>query len=80
AFLEPLSCVVHGVEESKINLGDTVVINGAGPIGLMFLQVVKLKGARVIITDTLEERLKLAMKLGAYKANSCPKTKGGLNK
>ncbi|MCG2820584.1 MAG: zinc-binding dehydrogenase, partial [Candidatus Atribacteria bacterium] len=68
AFLEPLSCVVHGVEESKIKLGNTVVINGAGPIGLMFLQVVKLKGARVIITDTLEERLKLAIKLGAYKA------------
>ncbi|MEA3454138.1 MAG: zinc-binding dehydrogenase [Candidatus Caldatribacteriota bacterium] len=68
ALLEPLSCVVHGVEESNINLGDTVVINGAGPIGLMFLQVVKLKGARVIVTDTLEERLKLAMKLGAYKA------------
>ena len=67
ALLEPLSCVVHGVEESKINLGDTVVINGAGPIGLMFLQVAKLKGARVIITDTLEERLKLSMKLGAYK-------------
>jgi len=67
ALLEPLSCVVHGVEESKINLGDTVVINGAGPIGLMFLQVAKLKGARVIITDILEERLKLATKLGAYK-------------
>jgi len=67
AFLEPLSCVVHGIEESNINLGDTLVINGAGPIGLMFLQVAKLKGARVIITDILEERLKLAMKLGAYK-------------
>ncbi len=68
ALLEPLSCVVHGVEESKINLGDTVIINGAGPIGLMYLQVVILKGARVIITDKLDERLKLALKLGAYKA------------
>ena len=68
ALLEPLSCVVHGVEESNINLGDTVVVNGAGPIGLMFLQLAKLKGARVVITDTHEERLKLAMKLGAYKA------------
>ena len=67
AFLEPLSCVVHGVEESKIKLGDTVAINGAGPIGLIFLQVVKLKGARVIITDMLEERLKLALKFGANK-------------
>lgn len=68
ALLEPLSCVVHGVEESKINLGDTVVINGAGPIGLMYLQMIKLRGGKVIITDKLEERLKLALKLGAYKA------------
>jgi L-iditol 2-dehydrogenase len=75
AFLEPLSCVVHGVDESNINLGDTVVLNGVGPIGLMFLQVVKLKGARVIVTDTLEERLKLAMKLGAYKAINVSKVK-----
>ncbi|HBY56359.1 MAG TPA: alcohol dehydrogenase [Candidatus Atribacteria bacterium] len=67
ALLEPLSCVVHGVEDSNIKLGDTVVINGAGPIGLMFLQVIKLKGARVIITDLHEERLRLASKLGAYK-------------
>jgi len=80
AFLEPLSCVVHGVEESKINLGDTVVINGAGPIGLMFLQVAKLKGARVIITDTLEEKLKLAMKLGAYKAINVSKVKNLVEK
>lgn len=67
ALLEPLSCVVHGVEDSNIKLGDTVVINGAGPIGLMFLQIIKLKGARVIITDLHEERLRLASKLGAYK-------------
>ncbi len=66
AFLEPLSCVVHGVEEAKINLGETVVINGAGPIGLLFLQVAKLRGAKVIITDLQEERLALASRLGAY--------------
>ena len=67
ALLEPLACVVHGIEKSKINLGDTVVINGAGPIGLLYLQIVQLKGARVIITDKREERLELASKLGAYK-------------
>jgi len=68
AFLEPLSCVIHGVEVSNINLGDTIVINGAGPIGLLFLQVAKLRGAKVIITDLVEERLSLALKLGAYRA------------
>lgn len=65
ALLEPLACVVHGIEKSGIELGDTVVVNGAGPIGLMYVQLAKLKGARVIVTDVKEERLKIAKKLGA---------------
>ncbi len=65
ALVEPLACVVHGIEESNIKLGDTVVVNGAGPIGLMYVQLAKLKGARVISTDIEEERLKTAKELGA---------------
>ncbi|MBC7188982.1 zinc-binding dehydrogenase [Candidatus Aerophobetes bacterium] len=65
ALLEPLACVVHGIEESGIKLGDTVVINGAGPIGLMFVRLAKLKGARVIVTGSGRERLDAAKKLGA---------------
>ncbi len=75
AFLEPLACVVHGIEESQIKLGDTVVINGAGPIGLLFLQLAKLQGARVIITDLSKERLSLANKLGADKTISVARVK-----
>jgi len=65
ALLEPLACVVHGIEESGIKLGDTVVVNGAGPIGLMFVRLAKLKGARVILAGSREERLRMAKKLGA---------------
>lgn len=65
SLTEPLACVVHGVEESNIKLGDTVVINGAGPIGLMFIRLAKLKGARVISTDLKDERLNQAKKIGA---------------
>lgn len=65
ALVEPLACVVHGIEESGIKLGDTVAVNGAGPIGLMYVQLAKLKGARVIATDIKEERLRMAQKLGA---------------
>lgn len=65
ALTEPLACVIHGVEESHIRMGDTVVINGAGPIGLFFTTLVKQKGARVIQTDLVDERLKVAQKLGA---------------
>jgi L-iditol 2-dehydrogenase len=65
ALTEPLACVIHGVEESGIHMGDTVVINGAGPIGLFFTTLVKQKGAQIIQTDLVDERLKVAEKLGA---------------
>ncbi|MFX0138685.1 MAG: zinc-binding dehydrogenase [Candidatus Hodarchaeota archaeon] len=65
ALTEPLSCVLYGVESSNIKLGDTVVINGAGPIGLFWTNLVKNKGARIIQVDIKNERLELAKKLGA---------------
>ena len=65
ALVEPLACVLHGVEESGISPGDAVAVNGAGPIGLLFVQVAKLKGAYVISCDIEEERLKMAKKAGA---------------
>lgn len=65
AFLEPLSCVVHGMEPLNINKKDTVFIMGAGPIGLMHLMLAKARDAKVIITGLEEERLKMAEKLGA---------------
>lgn len=65
-LMEPLACVVHGIEESNVNLGDTLVINGAGPIGLFFVALARLKGARIISTDLSEERLEVARTLGAH--------------
>ena len=65
ALLEPLACVVHGIEESSIKAGDIVAINGAGPIGLMFVALAKLKGAIVISVDLSDERLEYAESFGA---------------
>ncbi|MHA1717807.1 MAG: zinc-dependent alcohol dehydrogenase, partial [Promethearchaeota archaeon] len=65
ALMEPLACVLHGIERTRINVGDTVVINGAGPIGLMYVFLAKLKGGRVISTDLSSERLAVARELGA---------------
>jgi len=65
ALLEPLACVVHGIEESNIKTDDTVVINGAGPIGLMFIALARLKGALVISVDLSGERLGYAREFGA---------------
>ncbi len=65
AFLEPLACVVHGMENLCMKEGDTVFIIGAGPIGLLHLLLARSKGARVMITGLEKERLKTAKKLGA---------------
>src|SRR3982751_4689432 len=48
AMTEPLACVALGFEESAVRAGDTVVVIGAGPIGLMFMQVAKISRCRVI--------------------------------
>jgi threonine dehydrogenase-like Zn-dependent dehydrogenase len=65
ALLEPFSCVVNGVRASRIELGDTVVIFGAGPIGLMHLMLTRIAGAaRLIVIDPLEDRLRRAQQLG----------------
>ncbi len=68
ALLEPFSCAVYGISEAGIKFGDTVVVNGAGPIGLMLVRLAALRGASVIVTDLSEKRLALAIKLGASQA------------
>jgi len=66
AITEPLACVLHGIEEARIKLGDAVAIIGAGPIGLLHLLTVKKMGAeKVVVIDLVEERLGFAEKLGA---------------
>lgn len=66
AITEPLACVLHGLEEARLKLDDTVAVIGAGPIGLLHLLTAKKMGAsKVIIIDLVEERLKAAERLGA---------------
>ena len=65
ALLEPLACAVYGADESDINYGDIVVINGAGPLGLMLIHLATLKGGNVIATDLSDMRLEAAKKMGA---------------
>ena len=65
APLEPLATVVHGVAEADIQLGDTVVVHGAGPIGLMFIRLATLRGASVVSVDRSAFRLREAQACGA---------------
>lgn len=68
ALMEPLACVTYGVESIDVKLGDTIVVNGAGPIGLMYVALLVKKGAYVIATDLSDVRLERAKKLGAKEA------------
>lgn len=65
AVTEPLGCVVNGQTPLSIGAGDTVVVIGAGAIGLMHAQLARAKGAeRIIVVDVAENRLKLAERFG----------------
>ena len=66
ALIEPLACVVNGSREARIAVGDVVVIVGAGPIGLLHLQLARLSGASLaIVADIRAQRLGAAKELGA---------------
>lgn len=66
AFTEPLSCATYGINNLNISLGDSCVIFGPGPIGLMMTQMAKSRGAgTVVLVGTRDYRLKLGKKLGA---------------
>jgi L-iditol 2-dehydrogenase len=65
ALLEPVNTVLKAVRRLNLLRGDTVLVAGQGPIGLMFTRLLQLAGARVIATDLLEPRLRLAKKFGA---------------
>lgn len=66
AIMEPLSVGVHATKRGKVQVGDVVLILGAGPIGLVTLLSAKAKGAsKIIITDILDVKLKAAKDLGA---------------
>jgi L-iditol 2-dehydrogenase len=64
-FVEPVNTCLKGVRKAGIRPGDSVLIFGAGPVGLTLLQLAKLEGARVSIADPIPERLETARKLGA---------------
>ncbi|MGC5616433.1 alcohol dehydrogenase catalytic domain-containing protein [Georgenia sp. Z1491] len=66
ALAEPLACVLNGLREYTVELGDTVLVMGAGPIGLLHLQVALLRGARhVVVTNRSAERRQVALDMGA---------------
>jgi L-iditol 2-dehydrogenase len=65
ALIEPLACVLRGLEETHIRPGDNVAVIGLGPIGLMFVRLAKIYGARVIALGRRPTQLERAARMGA---------------
>jgi len=66
ALTETLSCCLHGIDLCNIKTGQTVLIIGAGPIGLLMLQLAKMSGAgKIIVSEIVPEKRELALKYGA---------------
>jgi len=65
ALAEPLACVLKGMDDTKVRPGDTVTVIGLGPIGLMFVRVAKISGARVVAVGRRRTQLDRAEHLGA---------------
>lgn len=66
AFIEPLACVVHALSRLRVWPGNEVLIFGAGPMGLLLVQVLRHSGAsQVVVVEKQADRLALAAQLGA---------------
>jgi L-iditol 2-dehydrogenase len=68
ALTEPLACVLHGLERSRIEMAQTVCVIGLGPIGLMFVALASQKGAKVLAVGRSAMKLDKALKIGAHHA------------
>lgn len=66
AFAEPLACAMNGMNKIKVEFGESALIIGAGPIGLLFTQLLKAAGVNpVIVSEPTELRQEYARKCGA---------------
>jgi L-iditol 2-dehydrogenase len=67
-FVEPVNTCLKAVEGARIAAGETVLVMGQGPIGLLLMMLAKLKGATVLASDPMPERRAKSLELGAAEA------------
>jgi L-iditol 2-dehydrogenase len=68
AMVEPLACVLRGIDETGISAGDTTVLIGCGPIGLKFIRILAGRGVNVIALAKRTSQVRAAERLGARAA------------
>jgi L-iditol 2-dehydrogenase len=67
-FVEPVNTCLKAVRKARIGPGQTVLVVGQGPIGLLLMQIARWAGASVFTSDTFEDRLQVSRRLGAAAA------------
>ena len=65
SFVEPVNTCLKAVRKAGVQKGQTVLVVGQGPIGLILMQLVRWAGAQAVVSDMLEDRLEAARALGA---------------
>jgi L-iditol 2-dehydrogenase len=68
SFVEPTNCCLKAVKKAQVSPGQTILVTGAGPIGLMFVMLVNYFGAKAIATDLIPSRIEKALAVGAEAA------------
>jgi 2-desacetyl-2-hydroxyethyl bacteriochlorophyllide A dehydrogenase len=69
AWAEPLGVAIRGVRQGRVEIGDTVAVFGAGPIGQLTVQAARAAGAsEVLVVETSEYRRRIAVECGATQA------------
>ena len=66
AFVEPVNTCLKAVHQCDPQPEDVVLVQGQGPIGLLFTMLLKLRGCTIVTTDALESRLELSRACGAH--------------
>ncbi|MGG0385765.1 zinc-dependent alcohol dehydrogenase family protein [Priestia filamentosa] len=68
AFIEPMACVVHGMNRLSLKVGDKVLLFGAGAMGQQLIQSLKMAGAsELVVVDIDQAKLDMALEWGATK-------------
>jgi len=68
AMVEPLACVLRGIDETGVRPGDTTVLIGCGPIGLKFIRMLAVRGVNVIALGKRPNQIRAAELMGARAA------------
>jgi L-iditol 2-dehydrogenase len=65
SFVEPVNTCLKAVETATVRSGETALVVGQGPVGLVLMQILRSRGVQVLVSDMLADRLELAQSLGA---------------